>query len=144
MKTKNDYLNERAEEFKVLQAKFNTETEFRTSKYLYLEESIEAVNGILKKLHLETINLSDLDVVFSSNSRQAHATIHVAGDEKFRFLKDQGYNSKGAPRNAGRLENKARKIREAFEMVGFSISVNPFSLEYREENDTVLLSWIIR
>ena len=143
MKTKNDYLDHRAKELKALNEKFNAETEFRSSKYLYLEENREAFESCLKRLHLLTPSWSDLNITISSDGLQAHVSMVVTADEKFRFLKDLGYNAKGESKNKKQRENKARKIREAFEMVGFSVNANPFSLEYMEENDTVLLSWNI-
>lgn len=67
--------------------------------------------------------------------------IKFGSNGKFRFIKDQGYDSRGAAKNQKTLEAKAQKLEGKFsEIVGYSCSVNPYSLQ--EDHQVLLDFWI--
>lgn len=61
----------------------------------------------------------------------------VPTSNKFRFIKDQGFTSGGRGKNQNRLDEKSEKMATVIkEKTGIeSVSVNPFSLEVKNEND---------
>lgn len=61
----------------------------------------------------------------------------VSTSNKFRFILDQGYDSKGRGKNQNRLNSKAEKMAAIItEKTGMSAHINPFSLEIKNEGDT--------
>jgi len=62
----------------------------------------------------------------------------VPTSNKFRFILDQGYDSRGRGKNQNRLNEKANKMSAVItEKTGIgSVQINPFSLEIKNAGDT--------
>lgn len=72
------------------------------------------------------------------DSLRVHMTA-VPTSDKFKFLQDQGYDSRGRGKNYERLNAKASKIGDAIKKATDieSVHVNPFSLEIKRDDDQV-------
>lgn len=94
----------------------------KESRATFLIEKSDAITTTLKKLHL---NVDDVFIV------DKYVTIHATPiDDKFKFIKNRGFDSQGRGKNRTTLYNKSMKISDKLkEATGMNTSVNPFSLE---------------
>lgn len=106
----------------------------------------------LSDLGLEVTNFGEHQCPYPQGSQDwtpnSHlkVTLHLHSTGSFRFLAFDGYDSRGAGRNQKRLEQKACKLEDAvLKATGFTVSVNPISLEKKVETKTgpVLMSFSV-
>lgn len=106
------------------------------------QQIINDLEPVLAKLHLTIgeFTMSRPDKEKASNRGTLNLTL--PSDGKFRFIKFRGYTSRGSGKNESRLDSKAEKICEAVQAAlqnpvnELRCSVNPFSLEVRDEKET--------
>lgn len=106
------------------------------------QQIINDLEPVLAKLHLTidsfTMNRPDKEKA----SHRGRLSLHLVSDGKFKFIQFRGYTSRGAGKNESRLDSKAEKICEAVMAAlqnpvnELRCSVNPFSLEVRDEKET--------
>ena len=106
------------------------------------QQIINDLEPVLAKLHLTidsfTMNRPDKEKA----SNRGRLSLHLMSDGKFKFIQFRGYTSRGAGKNESRLDSKAEKICEAVMAAlqnpvnELRCSVNPFSLEVRDEKET--------
>lgn len=112
------------------------------------QQIINDLEPVLAKLHLTIgeFTMSRPDKEKASNRGTLNLTL--PSDGKFKFIQFRGYTSRGAGKNESRLDSKAEKICEAVQAAlqnsvkELRCSVNPFSLESRDDKETgrVLMS----
>ena len=105
------------------------------------QQIINDLEPVLAKLHLTidsfTMNRPDKEKA----SNRGRLSLHLVSDGKFKFIQFRGYTSRGAGKNESRLDSKAEKICEAVMAALLNpvnelrCSVNPFSLEVRDEKE---------
>lgn len=106
------------------------------------QQIINDLEPVLAKLHLTIgeFTMSRPDKEKASNRGTLNLTL--PSDGKFKFIQFRGYTSRGAGKNESRLDSKAEKICEAVMAAlqnpvnELRCSVNPFSLEVRDEKET--------
>lgn len=106
------------------------------------QQIINDLEPVLAKLHLTIgeFTMSRPDKEKASNRGTLNLTL--PSDGKFRFIQFRGYTSRGAGKNESRLDSKAEKICETVQAAlqnpvnELRCSVNPFSLEVRDEKET--------
>lgn len=106
------------------------------------QQIIIDLEPVLAKLHLTidsfTMNRPDKEKA----SNRGRLSLHLVSDGKFKFIQFRGYTSRGAGKNESRLDSKAEKICETVQAAlqnpvnELRCSVNPFSLEVRDEKET--------
>lgn len=106
------------------------------------QQIINDLEPVLAKLHLTidsfTMNRPDKEKA----SNRGRLSLHLVSDGKFKFIQFRGYTSRGAGKNESRLDSKAEKICETVQAAlqnpvnELRCSVNPFSLEVRDEKET--------
>lgn len=106
------------------------------------QQIINDLEPVLAKLHLTidsfTMNRPDKEKA----SHRGRLSLTLNSDGKFKFIQFRGYTSRGAGKNESRLDSKAEKICEAVMAAlqnpvnELRCSVNPFSLEVRDEKET--------
>lgn len=106
------------------------------------ESMLNDLKPVLEKLHLVIeefiVNQPNKEVA----SHKGLIMLRLVSDGKFKFIKFAGYTSRGAGKNESRLDSKAEKICEAVQAAlqnpvnELRCSVNPFSLETRDDKET--------
>lgn len=88
------------------------------------------IDGLAK----EHLVISDIGYYVANTSNATLiCTITAKSDGKFKFLKDQGYDSRGAGKNQKALNAKAEKINSnILKLAQININVNSMSLEKRK------------
>lgn len=122
-----------------------------TEKTAILRNAYDKFVPVLAKLGLEIVGLTyrvnhPKDLMNAEDWKGSmNVSIWAKSNGKFRFIKFDGYTASGAGRNQERLSEKAAKIADAISGFGVKFSVNPFSLEIKddEKEKTVLINgWI--
>lgn len=106
------------------------------------QQIINDLEPVLAKLHLTIgeFTMSRPDKEKASN--RGRLSLHLVSNGKFKFIQFRGYTSRGAGKNESRLDSKAEKICETVQAAlqnpvnELRCSVNPFSLEVRDEKET--------
>lgn len=106
------------------------------------QQIINDLEPVLAKLHLTigsfTMNRPDKEKA----SHRGHLHLTLNSDGKFKFIQFRGYTSRGSGKNESRLDSKAEKICGTVMAAlqnpvnELRCSVNPFSLEVRDEKET--------
>ena len=118
------------------------ETQIKTQKLNELEDKLFNISHNAKKLGLD---VRDVTYSFTDNFKLSVSLQLTSISEKFKFIKFAGYNSSGRGLNHKRLYEKSIKIEEKLRIgVGNKINVNPYSLEYEDDNKSkrVLVTFI--
>ena len=112
------------------------------------ESMLNDLQPVLEKLHLTIeyfiVNQPDKEVA----SHKGQIMLRLVSDGKFKFIKFAGYTSRGAGKNEGRLDSKAKKmVNTVGNALGhryknFDCYVNSYSLEVKNESEqgTVIMS----
>ena len=98
-----------------------------------LSTASEKLELALNKIGL-TINKENICVGLNSIS-----LTFISLNEKFKFVKNEGYTKTGALKTHLRLRAKAEKISKVIETAtGFACNINEFSLELKDSNNRVM------
>lgn len=112
------------------------------------ESMLNDLQPVLEKLHLTIeyfiVNQPDKEVA----SHKGQIMLRLVSDGKFKFIKFAGYTSRGAGKNEGRLDSKAKKmVNTVGNALGhryknFDCYVNSYSLEVKNESEqgTVIMN----
>lgn len=139
-----DYAKDRSEQEEKILAKFREESNVVYVCLVKLESVWESIENELKKLHI----ISNKPTYFRFEDLSGIG-ISISGesDGSFKFLKDQGYDSKGRAKNYNSLQAKAEKIENALNEASNNLikfSVNPYSIEDNEkEHNSILIEGTI-
>lgn len=119
-------------------------------KTTILEKAYSEIVPVLMKMGLEitelTYRVNHPSEIFRSEEWKGSmsVSIHARSTGKFKFIGFNGYTASGTGRNQKRLQEKADKIADAISGFGVKFSVNPFSLEVKDEREKFVLisGWI--
>lgn len=112
------------------------------------ESIFNDLKPVLEKLHLTIeyfiVNQPNKEVA----SHKGQIMLRLVSDGKFKFIKFAGYTSRGAGKNEGRLDSKAKKMADTvIKALGssyknFDCYINSYSLEVENESEqgTVLMN----
>lgn len=144
MKTSQDFnknFNQYSSEIEKEMSNLNRMLQEFASNGVVAQQIINDLEPVLAKLHLTidsfTMNRPDKEKA----SNRGRLSLHLMSDGKFKFIQFRGYTSRGAGKNESRLDSKAEKICEAVMAALLNpvnelrCSVNPFSLEVRDEKE---------
>lgn len=143
MKTSQDFnenFNQYSSEIEKEMSNLNRMLQEFASNGVVAQQIINDLEPVLAKLHLTidsfTMNRPDKEKA----SNRGRLSLNLVSDGKFKFIQ-RGYTSRGAGKNS-RLDSKAEKICETVQAAlqnpvnELRCSVNPFSLEVRDEKET--------
>lgn len=86
--------------------------------------------------HLQISSLSYYVGIDATGKGDPHLKVSISAvfDGKFKFIKDQGYTSRGSGKNQKTLDDKGKKIEEGFlAMTQIKIRVNSMTLEAKKD-----------
>lgn len=140
MKTSQDFnenFNQYSSEIEKEMSNLNRMLQEFASNGVVAQQIINDLEPVLAKLHLTidsfTMNRPDKEKA----SNRGRLSLHLVSDGKFKFIQ-----FRGAGKNESRLDSKAEKICETVQAAlqnpvnELRCSVNPFSLEVRDEKET--------
>lgn len=145
MKTSQDFnenFNQYISEMEKEMSNLNRMLQEFASNGVVAQQIINDLEPVLAKLHLtiDSFTMHRPDKEKASN--RGYLSLRLVSDGKFKFIQYRGFTSRGVCKNKSRLSSKAEKICEAVQAAlqnpvnELCCSVNPFSLETRDDKET--------